>query len=174
MNSRDQTGAPTFGPAFLSLDRRVALPHPSPRRRPRARPSTSRAVDADIDVPAPAGLAYLPFQRAGIAYLSGRWSETSEHAREALATLPRSEVLLAARVATRGAQAAARRGAQRESAVLYARALQMDPGTIRRLGAALPVRFEPAEGPAPRNALRHLRASPRFAPVPLRAGGDLE
>lgn len=28
----------------------------------------SRNVDADIDVPAPAGLAYLPFQRGGVAY----------------------------------------------------------------------------------------------------------
>jgi SWI/SNF-related matrix-associated actin-dependent regulator of chromatin subfamily A-like protein 1 len=29
---------------------------------------TSRAVDADIAIPAPDGLAYLPYQRAGIAY----------------------------------------------------------------------------------------------------------
>jgi hypothetical protein len=28
----------------------------------------SRALDSDIEIPAPAGLEYLPFQRAGIAY----------------------------------------------------------------------------------------------------------
>lgn len=32
----------------------------------------SAAVDADIDVPVPDGLAYLPFQRGGIAYALGR------------------------------------------------------------------------------------------------------
>lgn len=32
----------------------------------------SRATDAEIDVPAPAGLEYLPFQRAGIAYAMER------------------------------------------------------------------------------------------------------
>ena len=32
----------------------------------------SKATDADIQVPCPSGLAYLPFQRAGIAYLAAR------------------------------------------------------------------------------------------------------
>jgi SNF2-related domain/Helicase conserved C-terminal domain len=32
----------------------------------------SRAADADIDIPAPAGLTYLPYQRAGIAYAQDR------------------------------------------------------------------------------------------------------
>ena len=32
----------------------------------------SRAVDADVDIPAPDGLAYLPFQKAGIVYASNR------------------------------------------------------------------------------------------------------
>lgn len=32
----------------------------------------SRATDADIDLPVPADLAYMPFQRAGIAYALGR------------------------------------------------------------------------------------------------------
>jgi SWI/SNF-related matrix-associated actin-dependent regulator 1 of chromatin subfamily A len=34
----------------------------------------SRAADAEIDVPVPEGLAYLPFQRAGIAYAMARES----------------------------------------------------------------------------------------------------
>jgi SWI/SNF-related matrix-associated actin-dependent regulator of chromatin subfamily A-like protein 1 len=34
--------------------------------------SASKAVDADIDIPAPDGLAYLGYQRAGIAYAKGR------------------------------------------------------------------------------------------------------
>jgi SNF2 family DNA or RNA helicase len=33
---------------------------------------TSRATDAIVDVPAPAGLSYLPYQRAGISYMMGR------------------------------------------------------------------------------------------------------
>ena len=37
-----------------------------------ARVEASRATDAAIDIPVPDGLAYLPFQRAGIAYALGR------------------------------------------------------------------------------------------------------
>lgn len=32
----------------------------------------SRAVDAAVEVPAPAGMSYLPFQRAGVAYMMAR------------------------------------------------------------------------------------------------------
>jgi len=34
--------------------------------------AASRATDADVDIPAPAGLEYLPFQRAGIAFAAKR------------------------------------------------------------------------------------------------------
>src|SRR6516165_2796869 len=34
--------------------------------------AASRATDANVKIPAPAGLAYLPFQRAGIAYASNK------------------------------------------------------------------------------------------------------
>ena len=34
--------------------------------------AASRALDADIDIPVPEGLDYLPFQRAGIAYMRDR------------------------------------------------------------------------------------------------------
>src|SRR5215831_8817707 len=34
----------------------------------KAKEELSRATNADIDIPCPAGLAYLPYQRAGIAY----------------------------------------------------------------------------------------------------------
>jgi SWI/SNF-related matrix-associated actin-dependent regulator 1 of chromatin subfamily A len=34
--------------------------------------ASSRATDAQIDIPAPAGLNYLPYQRAGIAYAQAR------------------------------------------------------------------------------------------------------
>lgn len=37
-----------------------------------AKVAESRATDADISVPAPAGLAYLPYQRAAIAYAMAR------------------------------------------------------------------------------------------------------
>lgn len=32
----------------------------------------SRAADADVDVPCPEGLAYMPFQKAGVAYMTSR------------------------------------------------------------------------------------------------------
>jgi hypothetical protein len=32
----------------------------------------SRAAEADVEIPVPAGLAYLPYQRAGIAYAAGK------------------------------------------------------------------------------------------------------
>lgn len=35
----------------------------------------SRAVDADVDLPCPDGLAYLPYQRAGISWLLGRFAD---------------------------------------------------------------------------------------------------
>lgn len=36
---------------------------------------SSRAVDADIEIPSPAGLSYLPFQKAGIAYILNKLDE---------------------------------------------------------------------------------------------------
>ncbi len=37
-----------------------------------AKVEASKATDADVEIPAPAGLSYLPYQRAGIAYASQR------------------------------------------------------------------------------------------------------
>jgi SWI/SNF-related matrix-associated actin-dependent regulator 1 of chromatin subfamily A len=37
-----------------------------------AKVELSRATDADVDIPCPAGLAYLPYQRAAIAYARGK------------------------------------------------------------------------------------------------------
>lgn len=34
--------------------------------------AASRATDADVDIPCPDGLAYMPFQRAGVAYMLSR------------------------------------------------------------------------------------------------------
>lgn len=42
------------------------------QERTQAAVAASRATDADIEVPCPEGLAYMPFQRAGIAYALGR------------------------------------------------------------------------------------------------------
>jgi SWI/SNF-related matrix-associated actin-dependent regulator of chromatin subfamily A-like protein 1 len=41
-------------------------------RKAQAAIEASRATDADVDIPVPAGLAYLPYQRAGIAYCMER------------------------------------------------------------------------------------------------------
>ena len=37
----------------------------------------SRALDADIEIPAPCGLNYLPFQRAGVAYMLSKENHPS-------------------------------------------------------------------------------------------------
>ena len=57
----------------LILDPKYAMARDLSEGRRNAQVS-SRATDADIDIPCPKGLAYLPFQKAGIAYAQKRKS----------------------------------------------------------------------------------------------------
>jgi len=97
-----------------------------------------------------------------IAYLRGRDQEALDHAEEALRTLPEAEVLLRARVATIAAMASQDRGDHGRALAMYDLAMQSDPGIIRRMGIALPTRFQTSPGPIAKLAERYLRRSPRF------------
>lgn len=99
---------------------------------------------------------------AEIAFRRRRWAEALSFAEDALAALPAAEVLLQGRMAGLGAGAAHRLGDIRRAVELYDRAMQIDPGTIRRLGLALPTRFVASQGQVAERALGYLRRSPRF------------
>lgn len=105
---------------------------------------------------------YFDAFAAEIALLQGREGEASIHVTAALDGLPGSELLLRARVAGIGAQAALARGDRGRAMELLDLALQLDPGVIRRLGLALPTVFEAAPGPVATGAVHHLLRSPRF------------
>lgn len=107
--------------------------------------------------------AYFHVFAAESALAQSRYERAIALAGRALEELPRGEVLLAARVATVGARAAGEEGFAARSLALFDRALQLDPGVVRRTGAALPVRLAATDGEVPRRAARLLRRSPRFA-----------
>ncbi len=60
-------------------------------------------------------------------------------AQRAVQALPQSEVLLHARVAAVGAEAARAAGNNQLALGMYERSLQKDPGTLRRMGLSIPV-----------------------------------
>ncbi len=109
-----------------------------------------------------AASGYFRAWEAEIALLQGRARDAVAASRRALAELPSSELLLRARVAAIGAQAALEAGAGSEAIELFDHALQIDPGVVRRLGAALPTAFEATPGPIAEAAVGLLRRSPRF------------
>ncbi|MEM1205530.1 MAG: tetratricopeptide repeat protein [Acidobacteriota bacterium] len=99
------------------------------------------------------------------AWLAGDDARTLELADLGLAALPGAEVQLRARLVVRGAEAALDLGRRGRALELFDQAMQMDPGIVRRLGAALPVKVETEGGPWPRKVGRLLAASPRFQSV---------
>ncbi|MCP4654706.1 MAG: hypothetical protein GY856_04710 [bacterium] len=109
-----------------------------------------------------AASGYFQAWEAEIALRQGRARDALAASRRALAELPASELLLQARVAAIGAQAALEAGAGSEAIELFDRAYQLDPGVLRRLGAALPTSFEATPGPIAEAAVGFLRRSPRF------------
>ncbi len=100
-----------------------------------------------------------------LAWLRGRPAAAREHAAAALRELPEAEVLLRTRSALRAAQAALAQGERGPALELLGLVLQRDPGAVRRLGAALPCRFEIGAGPLALRAGELLRRSPRLAEI---------
>lgn len=83
-------------------------------------------------------------------------------AKRALAKLPKAEVLLKARTAAIGGQAALEKDDLPAALGFFERAMQADPGIVRRLGLRLPVRFVVGGGQASAETASLLRRSPRL------------
>jgi len=106
---------------------------------------------------------YFDALSAEVALARGEPAEAEELARGALLALPRAEALLRARVEAVAGEAARRRGDEASAIAHFQRALELDPGTIRRLGRAIPVRVvQDISGEAASRAAVLLRRSPRF------------
>jgi tetratricopeptide (TPR) repeat protein len=117
--------------------------------------------EEDLDA-LPEAAAYFDAFEAETALLQGRGAHALELATRALVGLPKSEVLLQARVAAIGAQAALDEGDAGKAVQLFDQALQADPGIVRRLGLALPCRIKATGGEVASTAARIVRRSPRF------------
>jgi hypothetical protein len=108
---------------------------------------------------------------AEVALAQGHPGLARELARSALDHLPPAEALLRARVAAVGAEGARRAGDLPTATAFFQRAMEIDPGAIRRLGLALPaVVIQEARGPVADRAATLLGRSPRF----LRVAGAFE
>jgi tetratricopeptide (TPR) repeat protein len=107
---------------------------------------------------------YFLSYEAEIAFLQGRRQQSLLLVDQALAALPGSEVLLRARLAARGAQAARALGNKPRAVELFDQVLQLDPGILRRLGMALPAKVRATPGSKIADQVRdHLEDSPRFS-----------
>lgn len=138
--------------------------------------AAAKRAQREEDRGGPAG-AYVDAVRVEAAVARGDWGGALGFAGPVLATLPRTEALLRARVAALAAEAAWQTGDAARTAELYSVALQLDPGVVRRLGLAIPVVVQSRGTRAARRAARVLRQSPRFrvrgdAPFALSVGDD--
>lgn len=106
---------------------------------------------------------YRAAMEVEILYAEGDDAEVLVAMDEALAALPKEEVLLRARVTARGGQAAWRDGDAPRALELYAQAYALDPGVIRRLGIALPGKvIAPPDGGDGEEAGEMFARSPRI------------
>jgi hypothetical protein len=89
-------------------------------------------------------------------------------ARRSLDALPNTEALLQARVALVGARAARELGNETVMLGLYERAMQRDPGALRRMGEALPAVIVAGSGGGAtgEEILTRMRRSPRLREAP--------
>ncbi len=110
----------------------------------------------------PGDEGYLLALEAEVAHQLGRPEQAVDAARRALEQLPKAEVLLRARVAARGAQDALDGGDPSLGLDWLDRALQADPGVVRRLGIAIPCTLDLAPGGVARRAGELLAGSPRL------------
>ncbi|MEP7125393.1 MAG: hypothetical protein ABJE95_30960 [Byssovorax sp.] len=100
---------------------------------------------------------------AEVALAQGHPGLARELARSAIEHLPPAEALLRARVAAVGAEGARRAGDLPTAVAFFQRAMELDPGAIRRLGLALPaVVIQEAPGPIAERAATLLGRSPRL------------
>ena len=103
---------------------------------------------------------------AEVALAQGHPGLARELARSALDKLPPAEALLRARVAAVGAEGARRAGDLPTAMAFFQRAIELDPGSIRRLGLALPAEvIQQSSGLGADRAAVLLRRSPRLRPT---------
>ena len=95
-------------------------------------------------------------------WLAGDERSALRIAKATLERLPRFELMLRARVAAVGADAAERLGEYDDAYNLYQQVVTMDPGVLRRLGLRLPVRLSYTDAPEATRAAQMLSASPRL------------
>lgn len=115
----------------------------------------------DASEPA-AAAAYLALE-AELAAARGDEGDAVRLARQALTALDGPGFgLLRARVAAVAAAAAESSGATRDANELFAIAMEIDPGVLRRLGLSLPARVERAGGAEAEEAASLLERSPRL------------
>lgn len=105
---------------------------------------------------------YFAASEAEIARLEGDAERALASADAALAKLPGAEALLRARTAGVGAWAAGELGKTARHLELLDLVMQIDPGTVRRLGLGLPATIEAGDSPVAQNAGDLLAGSPRF------------
>ena len=126
--------------------------------------TVARARAFEGDAPDLAG--YYDAMDAEVALARGKEARAAEIAKRAAEALPKAEVLMRARVAAVGAEAHLRRGEVGASLPLFQRALELDPGVLRRLRLALPASVQAESGGAASLAAEMLDRSPRLAPSP--------
>lgn len=108
-------------------------------------------------------LPYHQALRAEVALARNQEDRAYGFARSALEKLPRSEVLLKARVAAVGAEAARQLGRAADSAALFEQAMQGDGGVIRRLRLSIPATVTVrGQSSVARDVGAMLRRSPRI------------
>lgn len=105
---------------------------------------------------------YFDLFDAEVAFAQGRSRAAMDLAALAGETLPQAEVMLRARVAAVGAKAALEAGDGARAAGFLDRALQLDPGIVRRFDLALPATVAAGDGAVAARAARLIRRSPRL------------
>lgn len=127
--------------------------------------SVAAARAFEVDAP-PELLAYYDAMDAEVALARGDEAKAAELAKRCLDALPKAEVLLKARLAAVGAEALRRRGELGASLPLFHRAMELDPGVLRRLRLALPASVRAESSGAASLAAEMLQRSPRLSPSP--------
>lgn len=116
----------------------------------------------EIETEVPAFSAFYDAFEAEARLVQGNDAQALDLARKSLDALPKAEVLLKARVAAIGAVAAERLGDSQVALGMFERAMQADPGAMRRMGIRLPARFRSGGGALAGETVSLLRSSPRF------------
>ncbi len=114
------------------------------------------------DLSTPETEPYYDALEVEIALAQGRSSDALSLVDQALATLPKGEAALQARVAALGAKAALQRGDSTRYLGFLEQAMTRDPGVIRRLGMTLPVIFRVENEPTLTATIPRLLRSPRL------------